>query len=92
MKKNYLLYSNKEQHNLLALAESKEQLKEVSLEYTEGVWFEYDVIEKEDHSDTLINEKLYKGKPKFATEPIEKEVVEDKIENHKLHSGIGDLR
>ena len=92
MNKNYLLYTNKEQHNLLALAESKEQLKEISAEYVEGVWFEYDVTEKEGHIDNLLNEKQYKGRPKFASEPVEKEVVEDKKEKYSLHSGIGDLR
>lgn len=88
----YSLYSNKEQDSLIAMAYSKEQLKEVSLEYSSGVWFEYDVIKKEGHLDTLINERLYKGRPKFAKNLIEKIEKEMETEEKLLHSGIGDLR
>jgi hypothetical protein len=90
--KNYLLYSNKDQEKLYAIAHSKEEIKEVSSLYTEGVWFEYDVEIKEGHADVLFNEKLYKGRPKFADEPIVKEEKKEEKEKHRLHSGIGDLR
>lgn len=90
-KKNYLLYTNKNQENLLAFAESKDEIKEVSQSYTGGTWFEYDVEVKEGHLDILLNEKSYKGKPKFAKE-VEKKEEKETDEKHLLHSGIGDVR
>lgn len=92
---NYALYDNKDQDNLLTFANSKEELKEKSLEYTSGVWFQYDVWVREGQSDQLFNEKLYNGKPKFAKEPVNR-YKKDEKEKEKdglfLHSNIGDLR
>ena len=91
MEKRYSLYSNKEQDELYACAYSLKDLKEVSLEYTEGVWFVYDVEQKEGHIDTLLNEKQYKGKIVFATEiiKIKSEEITDEV---MLHSEIGEVR
>ena len=51
----YCLYADASQKKLHAFAYSKEQLKEVSLKYTEGVWFEYDVEHSEGKTDKLYN-------------------------------------
>lgn len=81
--KRYSLYSNKEQNELYACAYSLTELKEVSLEYTSGVWFVYDVESREGHIDTLLNERLYKGIPKFGKET--KMVNDFKPESEDFH-------
>jgi len=91
MEKRYSLYSNKEQDELYACAYSLKELKEVSLEYTNGVWFVYDVEKREGHIDTLLNEKQYKGKIIFATE-IKKKEKEENSEEFMLKDTIGELR
>ena len=88
----YSLYSNKEQDNLIAMAYSEEDLKELCSENTEGVLFEYDVEQKEGHLDTLLNERLYKGKLKLTKKIKEKKKIEDKEGELMLNSEIGDLR
>ena len=87
--KYYALYTDKDQTSLLAMAYDKEQLKEESLLYTGGTWFEYDVEFREGHIDLMENERLYKGKPKFAKEVVKEEKEEDKP---LLKASIGDLR
>lgn len=86
--KNYALYTDEDQKELLAMAYSKEQFKEVSLNYTGGTWFEYDVEIREGHLDILYNERLYTGQSKFTKE-IVKEKEEEKL---GLNSSVGDLR
>lgn len=90
--KYYSLYENKDQKKLLAAAYSKEELKEVSLEYTGGTWFEYDVEIEEGKTDLMYNERLYKGRPKFAAEINIKEETKDDEDEFALKSSIGDLR
>jgi len=74
--KTYLLYIDKEQTKLLAMAYDEEQIKTESQYFTNGVWFEYDNI-----ADTIliINERQYKKKITFPDLPLER----PKIKEHK---------
>jgi len=74
------------------MAYSEEDLKELCLENTEGVLFEYDVEQKEGHMDTLLNERLYKGKLKLAKKVKTKKKTEEDNDEIMLNSEIGDLR
>lgn len=76
--KNYLLYADPTQTELLAAAYSLEQAKEVSLEYSEGQWFSYDLKNDKD----LINE--HKLKLKFGERKIE-----EKEEEKHIWSSLG---
>ena len=56
--KSYCLYTDVEQSQLLACADSVEQLEEVSQFYEDGVWFSYDVVEK-NGTEYLYDEEIY---------------------------------
>lgn len=72
----YALYDNKEQDTLYALAYSEEQLKEITNQYTSGVWFEYDLI----RDKFLENERPYEKDVKFPKN-VKKEKFDDKLED-----------
>ena len=59
--KSYSLYNNSSQTQLLACADSIEQLEEISQHYEDGVWFEYDV-EIVKGTEHLYNERPYNFK------------------------------
>ena len=87
----YSLYSNKEQDNLIAMAYSEEELKELCLEYNKGVLFEYDVQERKGHLDNLINERLYMGKYNLGEKAKPKKKIKDKKGELTINSKMGDL-
>ena len=65
--KTYLLYADKEQKKLLAIAYDEEQIKIESQYFTNGVWFECDNIA---NTIMIINERLYKKKVTFPETPL----------------------
>ena len=75
----YCLYDNVDQDNLLAMAYSEEQLKEVTKYYASGVWFEFDNVFD---NNIILNERKYSKKVRFPKEPLElkslNEIEEDK--------------
>jgi hypothetical protein len=90
--KNYLLYTNENQNSLIAIAHSEEQLHEISKEHKEGVWFEYDVLEKKEHLDTLLNERLFSSDVSFAKKTKKKKKPKKEKEELILNSEMGDLK
>ena len=62
--KIYLLYTDKKQTQLLALANNTDELKEETKYYSGGTWFEYDQLK----GKFLVNEKIKKG-VRFPKEP-----------------------
>ena len=94
-KKNYLLYINENQDSLIAIAHSEDELHEISKDYENGVWFEYDVLEKKDHLDTLLNERLFSSEVNFAKKIRKKKKPKEEKEEKEeimLNSEMGDLR
>lgn len=85
----YCLYNNKSDKQLLALAYSKEELKQVSLEYTEGAWFEFDVEVTKERSTLLWNERTYKGRVKFGTKESVDALKKEKEEIRKSGNKTG---
>lgn len=70
--KQWCLYTDKEQTQLLACAYEEAQIDFESQYYSEGCWFEYDVEITERKTAFLVNEKEYKKKVRFPKEPIER--------------------
>lgn len=70
--KQWCLYSDKEQTELLACAYEEDQIVFESQYYSEGCWFEYDVEKTEKESEILINERKYRKKVRFPKEPLER--------------------
>lgn len=83
----YCLYNNKEDKKPLRMAYSKDELKQVSLEYTDGAWYEYDVEVSEAGSTLLWNERPYKGRITFGTEEEVAALKKEKEEIRKRGGG-----
>lgn len=82
----YTLYNNKKDKNLLAFAYSKDQIKDVSLEFTEGVWYKHDVEVTQEGTTLLWNEKEFKTKVRFGTQEEIDALKKERAE--ALKSGI----
>lgn len=72
MEKQWCLYSDENQTQLLACAYEEDQIDFESQYYTEGCWFEYDIEITERKTTFLINERKYKKKVRFPKEALER--------------------
>jgi hypothetical protein len=77
--KVYLLYTDKEQTELLAMATDLEGVEEESQYYTDGVWFVYD----ETDGRYIDNEKRLRKKITFPETPKERLLYWEKKEDYK---------
>lgn len=89
--KTYCLYDDKNQTELIAMAYSLEQLKDVTKYYSSGVWFEYDNTLD---NNMLLNERKYAKRVVFPKEPLELKSFNEtaKEDKFKLNSKMGDVR
>lgn len=79
MNKVYLLYSDKEKTDLLAVAETEEQRDEITQEYTEGFWYQYDMVSG---SETVFTEDTEQAINVIFPETASVKEVEVKEENY----------
>lgn len=77
-KKYYCLYTDELQTRLLAIAESKEQIKEETQYYSDGCWFEYNLVDDK----FLVDEKILR-RYKFPKEAKERPELRLEDKNHK---------
>jgi len=80
----FILYSDKDKSELIRMADSKEEMKEITKEHTLGCWYKYNMVKGTDNSYLEDSEKRLRIKfPKtISTE-------ETKEEEKHYWSGLG---